>query len=51
MNAADAAYREALGLSDREPLPKTLGTVAAGASPSRRRQAARYNNKRSAPPR
>lgn len=51
MNAADAAYRAALGIPEGGPLPKTLGTVAPGASPSRRRQAAKNNAKRSAPPR
>lgn len=51
MNATDAAYRAALGLPAYGPLPKTLGTVAAGASTSRRRLAARNNTKRSAPPR
>lgn len=51
MNAADAAYRAALGLPEYGQLPKTIGTVAAGASLSRRRSAAKNNTKRSAPPR
>lgn len=51
MNAADAAYREALGVPVCGPLPKTIGTVAPGASQSRRRAADRNRSKVSAPPR
>jgi hypothetical protein len=51
VKAADVAYREALGLPAYGPLPKTIGTVAPGASASRRRAADRNRNKISAPPR